>query len=92
MLDDAPVQPRHLRVIPGDSFSKAIISSRRHGLNFLLMNVGRGLSPGPLSTSSSSSADVNPYPSFPSSVELMLQMDKECDEKSFDRSLRSAAL
>jgi hypothetical protein len=53
------------------------------GLNFLLMNVGRGLSAGSMSSSSSSSADVNPYPSYPSSVESMLQMDKECDEKSF---------
>jgi hypothetical protein len=72
MLDDASVQSRHLRVIPGKqyeySFSKAIVGSRRDESNFLLINVGRGLSPGPMSISSSSSADMNPYPSFPSPV------------------------
>jgi hypothetical protein len=47
------------------------------GGNFLLTNVGRGLSLGPISISSSSSADVNPYPSFPSFVKSILQMDKE---------------
>src|SRR6185503_747670 len=49
------------------SFSSVIISSRKAGSNLLLINVGRGLSPGPMSTSSKSSADVNPYPSLPSS-------------------------
>jgi hypothetical protein len=52
------------------------------GSNFLLINVDRGLSPGPMSTSSSSSSDVNPYPSFPSSAKS-LQIDKECDKKKF---------
>jgi hypothetical protein len=73
------------------SFSKAIIGSCRDGSNFLLTNVGRGLSPGPMSTSSSTSADVNPYPSFPLSAKS-LQIDEERDRKSFGRSFRSAAL
>jgi hypothetical protein len=73
------------------SFSKAIIGSRRDGSNFLLTNVGRGLSSGPMSTSSSSSADVNLYPSFTSSAKP-LQIDEEHDKKSFNRSFRSAAL
>jgi hypothetical protein len=73
------------------SFSNAIIGSHRDGSNFLLINVGRGLSPGAMSISSSSSADINPYPSFPSSAKS-LQIGKECDKKSLDRSLRPAAL
>jgi hypothetical protein len=84
MLDDASVQYRHLCVIPGKqseySFSKAIIVSRRDRSNFLLINVGRGLSPRPMSTSSSSTVDVNPYPSFPSFAKS-LQIGKECDGK-----------
>jgi hypothetical protein len=95
MFDDASVQSRHLRVIPGKTIGvllrKAIIGSRRDRSNFLLTNVGRGLSPGPMSTSSSSSADVSPYPSFPSSIKS-LQIDEERDRKSFGRSFRSAAL
>src|SRR6185436_14013330 len=50
------------------SFNSAIIGSCRLGSNLLLINVGRGLSPGPISTSSKSSADVNPYPNLSSPV------------------------
>jgi hypothetical protein len=74
------------------SFSKAIIGSYKHRRKFLLTNVGRGLSPGLISTSLSSSADVNLYPSFPSSVKSTLQMDKEDNKKNFGRSSRLAAL
>src|SRR6185437_9314683 len=56
-----------MRNNPGTLFSSAIISSRKTGSNFLLINVGRGLSPGLMSSSSKSSADVNPYPNLPSS-------------------------
>jgi hypothetical protein len=76
MLDYASVQPEHLCVIQAKqfaySFNKAIIGSRKHRCNFLLTNVGRGLSPEPISIFSSSSADVNPYPCFPSSVKSTL--------------------
>jgi hypothetical protein len=96
MFDCTPIQPRHLRIISGEaiciSFSKAIIVSHTHGRNFLLTNVGCGLFPGPISTFSSSSADVNPYVNFPSSDESTLQMDKEDNKKNFGRSLRLAAL
>jgi hypothetical protein len=54
------------------SISKAIVGSRRHGLNSFLINIGCGLSPGPISTSLSSSSDVNPYPNFLSSVKSTL--------------------
>jgi hypothetical protein len=54
------------------------------------MNVGRGLSLGPMLISSSSSTDVNPYPSFLSPVKSAI--GKECDRKSFGRSLRLATL
>jgi hypothetical protein len=95
MLDYAFVQLKHFRVIQAKqsaySFNKAIIGSRKHGRNFLLTNIGRGLSPGPISISSSSSANVNTYPSFPSSVKSILQMDKEDNKKNFGRLSRSAA-
>src|SRR3954462_5656420 len=54
------------------------------------MNVGRGLSPGPMSTSSSSSADVNPYPSLPSPARSMLNTGEAHDEDSLGRLLESA--
>src|SRR5438105_3680716 len=38
----------------------------------------------------SSSADANPYPSFPSPARSTLNMGKKCDEKSFGRLLESA--
>src|SRR3954462_9088924 len=54
------------------------------------MNVGRGLSPGPMSTSSSSSADVNPYPSLPSPARSMLNTGETYDEDGLGRLLESA--
>src|SRR3954463_6694287 len=57
---------------------------------FLLINVGRGLSPGPMSISSSSSADINPYPSLPSPARSMLNTGEKHDEDSLGRLLESA--
>src|SRR3954463_6863988 len=57
---------------------------------FLLMNVGRGLSPGPMSISSSSSADIPPYPSLPSPASSMLNTGKTYDEDTLGRLLESA--
>src|SRR3954464_11674658 len=64
----------------GYFFKRAIIGPGKLGSNFLLINVGRGLSPGPMSISSSSSADVNPYPSFPSPVKSMLNTGQTVGE------------
>src|SRR3954464_9207350 len=68
----------------GYYFNKAIIGPRRFGSNFLLINVGRGLSPGPMSISSSSSAEVNPYPSFPSPAKSMLNTGQTVGEDNKD--------
>ena len=57
----------------------------------MLINVGRGLSPGPMSISSSSSADVNPYPSFPSPAKSMLDTGRGYVEANFGRPLESAS-
>jgi hypothetical protein len=48
------------------SFKRFISSYLYLGSNLALTYVGLGLSPGPISTSSSKSVDVNPCPNFPS--------------------------
>src|SRR3954464_1146142 len=79
----------------GYFFNRAIIGPRRLGSNLLLIKVGRGLSPGPMSISSSSSADVNPYPSFPSPVKSMLSTGQtvgEVNKNNLGRLPESAPL
>src|SRR4051812_10931401 len=70
------------------------MATRRRPPFVLLINIGRGLSSGPMSISTSSSADINPYPSSSSSVRSMLHTimcaDEQYDEANSDRLLEPA--
>src|SRR3954467_13208880 len=66
------------------------MATRHRPSFFLLINVGRGLSPGPMSISSSSSADINPYPGSPSPARSMLNTGEKHDEDGLGRLLESA--
>jgi hypothetical protein len=66
MFHNASIEPKQFRVIPSEAirvlfFRRLVTDSHKFGSNLLLMNVGRGLSLGPMSTSSSSSSKVNSY-------------------------------
>src|SRR4051812_17677282 len=56
---------------------------------FLLINADRGLSPGPMSISSSSSADINPYPGLSSPVRSIPNTGQPPDEDNLGQLLES---
>src|SRR3954471_24110122 len=66
------------------------MATRHRPSFFLLITVGRGSSRGPMSVSSSLSADMNPYPSSSSPVRSMLHTGEPHDEANSDRLLEPA--
>jgi hypothetical protein len=70
MLNNGMIQTKHLRIIPSNAififFKSLINSSLKSESKLVLMNVGLGLSPSPMSISYNLSGDINPRPNFPS--------------------------